>query len=307
MPMFRKSGGSFKGRITEVTFDTKEWESAAGKAYHTFSAKVVIDKDGADEPVEQYLAAGFAYPDDGQTVSDDGTTLEGGLLVDESSEFAGLVQSAVENGVPEADLMDEDGNATNFSALTRYRYEFGRVLDRERQLASGRKKLKIEDPDGFVAKGGKTYTEADIMKAGQRKSKSDGKMYNQMRLVITAVIGQVETKMTKSASKNTAKATTTKATTKSKAPEVADDDIPFELVDALLTSMLELVKGDDKVLKTAQLKSVVVRMAAAERLPEGLDRDVALSVIDTPDFLSRNTNWEYDAKAKTVTLAQVEA
>ena len=92
MALFKKQGGSFAGKLTALTFESKDWESEKGKPYSTLTAKLVIEKDGADDSIEQYLPAGFFYPNDGQTISDDEETLEGGAAVGDSSEFAKFVQ-----------------------------------------------------------------------------------------------------------------------------------------------------------------------------------------------------------------------
>lgn len=306
MGWYRKSGGSFKGRITSVELEQTDWTEGK-KPHSTFTAKLVIDKDGAEDALEQYLSAGFIYPDSGEAIEDN--TLTGGAAVGDGSEFQGLVQSAVDNGMPEEVI----GDGTNFDFLTNYRFEFGRVQDTDRQIASGSKKLKITSTkDGeYVAKGGKTYTEEQVMEAGRRKGK-DGKYYNQMRLVITAVIGEVEAETSSKSSKSSK--STSKTTTKDAAPtsvaakngkangaakskKEAEADV--EAMDSFLVALLE--DAPKSTLKKNNLTGAVVKHA--KDLPEGWDRNTAINLLRDEEFLGRNNGWSYDEDAGTLSLA----
>lgn len=285
MGLFKKAGGSFAGTLTELTFDVKEWKDGK-KPYHTISAKLVIEKDGAEGPTEQYLPAGFIYPKDGQGVSDDGTVLEGGAQVAEDSEFARFVQSAIDKGIPEADLLDDEGNGTNFQALVGNRYEFGREMNKEKQLASGRKKLGVK---------AKTASEEEILKAGRQQDKKDKtKFYNHSFLVVSSVLGVAEeaapaTKKTAAPKSAAAKGGKANGAAKSKKDVEAD----YTEADSVLTDLLADAKNNT-IAKTS-ISSLIVRKALADDMDNDT-RDNLRKLIGSDDFLKREAGWSFDGK-----------
>lgn len=287
MSLFKKQGGSFAGKLTSLTFESKDWDGNDGKkGYSTITAKLEIEKDGADEAIEQYLPAGFFYPNDGQTISEDGETLEGGAQVGEDSEFARFVASAVEKGaVSETDLLDEDGNGTNFSALVGNRYEFGREINKDRQMAAGKKKL---------GKKAATSTDDEIMKAGRQQDKKDKtKFYNHTFLVVSSVLGAA--KAEKAVDKGT-KAVSTKSTktTNGSGKKSKDAEQDFDAADALLVDLLADAK---KPVKKSGLSSLVVRHALAEDMADDT-RDGFRKLFGDDEYLGRENGWSFDSKSK---------
>jgi hypothetical protein len=306
MSLFKKQGGTtFAGSILEIIFEVTNWnnDAAAKKAgrkpYSTFSAKVTIDKDGAQEPVTNFLEAGFIYPDRGQGVSEDGKTLTGGAAVGENTEFARLVQSAVDAGFDVAALLDADGNGTNFSALEGGRYEFGRAINREKQMASGRKALGIKSSDSLIGKLGKEYTEQEVMSAGRRQDKNDKtKFYNQTYMVVESILGDVAAAPAPAASKAAAAPVTVAAKGKpnGKAVEVEPD---YETADGLLVDALASAKNN--TLKTTSLSSIVVKWAV-ENDKSNEERDAIRSMFSDAAYLGRQAGWKMGADGKSVSL-----
>ena len=320
MGLFKKQGGqTFAGSLLAVTFERTDWNNtpaakkAGSKPYSTISAKLTIDKDGAEKPIEQFLEAGFLYPDRGQGISEDGSTLEGGAGVGEGTEFALFVQSAIDQGFDEALLVDEAGNGTNFSALAGEgnRYEFGRAINEPRQMASGAKALGIKDTkttDGngnYVGKAGKTYTKAEVMTAGKKQDKNDKSVfYNQTYIVVEAILGAAaaEAPAAKAApapAKTTAKTVAAKGRTNGKAVEV---EVDYETADALLIDALGNAKNGS--LKKASLSSVVVKWAV-ENDKSNEERDAIRALFSDDAYLGRANGWKFDgdAKDKPVSLA----
>ena len=197
MGKWRTKGG-FTGVIESVTFEEKTWESqnpsAKNKEYRTVTAKVMVLKEGADEAVEQFLPAGFLY--DGQGVSEDGKTLTDensvdGPIIDGDSDFARLIDTIEENEGEDGALAAAfaESHYRNFEALEGRRFDFRPEVNVERQMASGRKKLGIKKADSNVGKGGKEYTDEQIMEAGKRDGKGErkGQKFNQNRLTVVKV------------------------------------------------------------------------------------------------------------------------
>lgn len=176
MGMFRKQGGGgVTGVITAVTFDIKDWPGKNGKqAYSTLSANVKLQADGATEAADRFLNAGFVY--EGMSVSEDGTTLLNeaeGAIIQEDTEFARFIGSAIEKGVPESDL-DETGRT--FTGLVGYRVTLINEVDAEATKQFGKRKGK------------------------------DGKEYNRTETRVSEVFGKEAVKgAKKSASKPAAK------------------------------------------------------------------------------------------------------
>lgn len=292
MSLFKKQSGGFTGALTSLTFESKEWKDGK-KPYHTITAKLVFDKDGADKPIEQYLPAGFFYPKDGQAISDDSETLEGGAQVGENTEFARFVQSAVDKGaVTEDELLDEDGNGTNFAALVNKRYEIGREINVERQMAAGRKKLGVK---------AKTASDEDIMKAGRQQDKNDkSKYYNLTFLVVVSLLGEAEPveqpKGKKAAAPKASAAKGGKANGRAKSEE------DYTEADALLTDLLADAKGN--TIPRSGLSSAIVRKALENDMDNDT-RDAFRKLLADPAFLARQNGWTFDAddKKQPVSLA----
>lgn len=289
MSLFKKQAGGFTGKLNSLKFESKDWKSDNGKKYSTLTAALEIEKDGADEAIQQFLPAGFFYPKDGQSISEDGETLEGGAAVGEDSEFARLVQSAIEKGIDADTLLDSDGNGTNFSALVGYRYEFGRQINVEKQMASGRKKLG--------KKAAATATDEEIMKAGRQQDKKDKtKFYNHNFLVVANVFDKAEEKPTKGKGKTSAKADEKPA----KKGKKADAEPDYDAADALLIDLLASAKGNS--INKGSLSSVIVRKALEDDM-EDEERDAFRELLSSDEFLEREAGWTFDADDKKQPIA----
>lgn len=279
MSLFKKQSGGFTAKLAALTFEVTEWKEAA-KPYATFTAKLVWEKDGAEDQTESYLNCGFIYPKDGQGVSDDGETLEGGAQVAENSEFARFVGSAVEKGIAESELLDDDGNGTNFSALVGYRYEIGREINVERQMAAGKKKL---------GKKAATSTDDEIMKAGRQQDKKDKtKFYNHTFLVVSSVLGKDEGAAAKGGKANGA------------AKSKKDEEQDFEAADALLVDLLANAKG--KPINKASVSSLIVRKALEDDMDNDT-RDSLRKLLSSDEYLKRENGWTFGADEKNQPIA----
>jgi hypothetical protein len=209
--IFKKSGGGFlngvEGTIESYKFATKEFTSRkTGNEYTKLSVELVVTPDGAEDSVQQFLDAGFFYPDN-QAVSEDGLTLQAinddGDVVDadspvlrEDSEFGQFVGSMIAAGFPEEEL----GVGVNFEPILGARVRFVRKVDEE-----ATKKL------------------------GKRKGK-DGKEYNRDLLLVDAVLGRAEQK-----AKGKAKAAPKTAAKGAKKAAAAGTD----QLDAILIAVVE--------------------------------------------------------------------
>ena len=228
---FRKSGGGFlngvAGTIVGYNLDAKEWPGKkGGDAYTTLSVELDILQDGADEPVQQFLQAGFL--NDEVTVSDDAQSLESEddkSIIPEDSEFGRFLQSAVDASFPEEGLVE--ANLRNFAALVNQRFTFKREVDAEATA-----------------------------KFGKRKGK-DGKEYNRDLLLVSEYHGEVEAKSAmKGAKKTSAPAKSAKSSKKD-----AED---FTEAEAVLLAILADAK-DNKLERTA-LSGKIVRYAVDNKL-----------------------------------------
>jgi hypothetical protein len=287
-------------------FEVTNWPaSGAKKAYATLSAKLTISKDGAEDPIDQFLEAGFIYPERGQAVSEDGTTLEGKAGVGEGTEFARFVQSAIDKGFDQNLLLDESGNGSNFSALAENRYEFGRAINEPKQLASGAKKLGVKDLKAIAADGsytgklGKSYTKAEVMEAGKKQDKNDKSIYyNQTFLVIEDLLGETVSPAPKAAGKKAAAKPAAKMTVaKGGKPNGAAKEVEpdYETADALLIDAVAAAKN--KTLKKASLSSAVVKWAV-ENDKANEERDAIRALFADDDYLARQNGWKFDGEGK---------
>lgn len=275
---FKRSGGGFlngvAGTIVGYTIEAKTWDATkkAPDGYTTASVELNIKQDGADEPVSQFLQAGFLY--DGQSVSDDGQELvaeDDASMIAADSEFGRFLQSAVDAGLDETPLVE--ANLRNFSALVNQRFVFKREVDKE-----------------------------GTEKFGKRKGK-DGKEYNRDFLLVGEYLGQVEAKAGKKAAK-TAKsaAPASKSAAKSNgAAKNADADAQIEQAESVLLSILADVK-DNRVDRNG-LSAKIVRYSTENKFSDDAAehnaiREALRKLIGSEDFLSREAGWTYDAKSK---------
>lgn len=296
---FKKAGGGFlngeTAKIVGYGWDTKEWGEGE-KAYSSLTLRLDIQQDGADEPVKQFLPAGFAY--EGMTISDDELTVEGGddpesAIVGEKSEAGRFLQTLVENGFPEDDIPD---NCRNLEALLDWRVTFGKELNKERQMAAGKKKLG-------KAKAA-SASEEDIMKAGRRQDKNDKtKFYNHDQLVVTAVVGKDEggKKGKAAAGKKTESAKSAKGSSKKKD---ADEEVDYTRADEVLLELLADAKGG--VINKSSISSLVVRKALADDM-ETEERDSLRKLLSDTDYLKRKEGWTFDADDKKQPITLVVA
>lgn len=295
MSLFRKAGGGFlngvNGVIESYKLDSKEW-GEGDDAYTTLSVELLVKQDGAEEAVQQFLSAGFLY--EGQTVSDDGLSIEvaddaqGGPFVREDSEFGKLLASIIEHGVAEEDF---PADGSNFEAIVGLRYTFAKVLNKDRQMAAGKKKLG-------KAKAA-AASEEEIMKAGRRQDKTDKtKFYNHDMLLVSAVLGKGEEKPAKGGKK-----AATPVATKAKGKKAADTEEDFEAADALLIDLLASAKGG--VINKGSISSLIVRKALEDDMDNDA-RDGFRKLLANDEYLARQAGWTYDSedKKQPITLAK---
>lgn len=298
MSLFKKAGGGFlngvNGIIESYKLEEKEW-GEGDDAYRTLTVQLLVKQDGAEEAVQQFLPAGFLY--EGQTVSDDQQSIEvaddaqGGPFVREDSEFGRFLASAIANGIPE-DAFPEDGS--NFEAMVGYRVTFIKELNKQRQMAAGKKKLG-------KAKAA-AASEEDIMKAGRRQDKSDKtKFYNHDMLLVSAVLGKGEEKAAAKGAKATTKAAAKPATASKKAPKDAEED--FEAADALLLELLAVAK--DKTINRGTLNSLIIRKSLEDDMEDGV-RDGFRKQLVNEDYLKRENGWTYDSEDKKQPIVAVK-
>lgn len=323
MSKWKQKGGGFFGRIESVTFEDKTWESENAKSgsYRTLTAKLMVLKDGADEAVEQYLPAGFLY--DGQGVSKNGKTLvdknsADSPIIDGESNFAHFIDTVEEAGFDSAPF--EAAKYRNFEALEGQRFEFKNVLDIDRQIASGKKKLGIKkagvEKDGvvtYVGKAGKTYTEAQVLEAGKRDGKGDnkGKSFNQTRLTVVKVMtddaaatdaGDDEDDKEEAPVKP---AKATKGGKKAAAPVVeADEDGDDEEESGpsnkeAIKFLNTLLKEEDGTINRGDLTLLVAR-----KIKDRGERDAMTKKLYATDFLTQENGWSFNqsSKKQSITL-----
>ena len=298
MGMFKSaSGGGFlagvSGGINSIKFGTKLWPAKVkGKdgatkttnAYTTLSAEVLITPDGAEKPVQQFIPAGFFYPEN-QSISDDGYTLQSdgdGAIIKEDTDFARFVTSAVVAGM---DLNEDNTQGgRNFEVMHGYRVTFAKIKDEAAQLAVGTKRL------GDKAK---TATAAEILAAGKRADKNDkNKSYNLDYLAISAVLG----------APIASKGGPRKATNGSgKAlPPAAAVDVDTAGAAKILIGLL--AAADDNTLKVGVVKSLVT-LYAVENSMDKPEREALAKLIGSAEFIGTQQGWTLDTKAKTISLA----
>lgn len=291
MGLYRKESGGFlageTATIVGLRIDSKDWDG-----YSNMSVELLIKRDEADEPVKQFLPAGFIYPDRGESISDDGQTLEGGAGIGRKSEFGRFLETLVEARAEFEDEFPEDGS--NFSALIGWRVTFGKEKNPERQMAAGFKKLGVEKKAQkkapYVGKGGKTYTEAQVMEAGKRPDANDKtKAYDHDRLIIQDVIEKVEVK---GAKKSAAKATST-AAKGGKSNGAAKEETDYKAADKFLLGLLTDAK--DNKIPVKSINSLIVK-ASLETDMEDDVRDGFRAMLTDPVYLQRANGWEFDGK-----------
>lgn len=272
---FRRTGTGFlngvAGVITGYNFDSKVWNEGEDKEYTSLTVELLILQDGADEPVQQFLRAGFLYPE--HSISKDGQTLESDddrPIIAEDSEFAKLLQSAVEAGLNPTPF--EESNLRNLAGLVNQRFLFKREIDTE--LTEKMKKAG---------------------KSGKRKGK-DGKEYPYDLLLVAEYLGEVEKKGRSASAKSNASKKGVNGAAKN-----ADADALVEQADSVLMSILADAK-DNRVDRSG-LSAKIVRYSTEHRFSEDSKehneiRESLRKLIGSEDFLNRNNGWEYDSSAK---------
>jgi hypothetical protein len=300
---FKKAGGGFlnnvSGLIAGYAWEETTW-GEGDKAYRTLTLKLMVLPDGATEAVPQFLPAGFLY--EGQSISEDGLTLldeknEDGVMVAEDSDVARFLTTLAESGFAE-DRVPE--NLRNLEGIVNQRVTFAKELNKERQMAAGRKALKIKG-DGFQA-GTTTYTEEQVMVAGKRKDKKDKtKSYNHDRLIVTAYLGEGEAPKAAAKSKSAAKpavaapkAAAAKGGKANGAAKTATD-VSADMAEGVLLGIL--ADAPDQTVSKAKLTSLIIQKALAD----GLDKDTREALrglITSDEFLARENGWSFDAADK---------
>ncbi len=275
MGLFKKPGSSLTGVITGYKFDTKEFEGK--ETYYRASAAVEFRGDGADEDTVRFLDAGFWYPDD-RSLSDDGRTIEGGddQPIKEDTEFAGFIGSLIEKGFPESAF---DPSGRNYEPMIGTRIELVQVIDEERQMAAGRKKLGAK---------ANTASKEEIMAAGKRVDRKDKtKSYNQTQQRVGAVLALPEAKKAGKAAAKTATKTAGKGN--GKAPEVDTDHADTVITEILAAAQAQAEAGKRKsaAVQRTELSMLVVRYAADKtNNVSGEDRETLRKVLSSEDYLT---------------------
>lgn len=304
MNLFKKSGGGFlngdSGTIVDYRYDGTVFGEGED-AYTALSVELLVQPDGADEPVKQFLSAGFLY--DGMTVSEDGHTIDGADdgAVKDDSDFARFIQSLVEAGFPVAKFTVPN----DFTPMNGARVTFAKEPNVARQMAAGRKKLGKQ-------KAAAATTE-EIMLAGRRQDKNDKKkFYNHDRLIVSAFLaegaGVTPAPAKKGAAKAAPKAAAAKTAAKTAPAAVAAASDDASDVDtqakAVLLALLSAAK--DNTIQRAQISSLIVRKA----LEDGIDtetRETLRKRVYDESFLALEDGWVYAATAKGAPIALATA
>lgn len=297
MGLFRKEGGGgfLNGETAQLLsyeIEMKEWAREGDKKDHQLNVKLMIKRDDADAPVPQFLDGGFVYPDRGEGVSEDGLTLIGGAAISGRSEFGRFIQTLVEQRPEfEQEFSDADGNATNFEAMNGYRLTFGKEQNVEKQMAKGFKGLGIKKgtkPNAqgtYTGKGGKQFTEADIMQAGRRQDQNDKtRFYNEDRLIVNAVVGKEAAPAKGKAATKPATAPKATAAPPAAAPaKAANGASDYAEADKFLAGLVAEAKDSKLPLKS--LNSVIVRKALEDSL-DNATRDGYRTLLQDATYLA---------------------
>jgi hypothetical protein len=304
MGMWKTGGGGFlhneDATIVGYKFDTKEWESKGkGKdGYSTLSVELLVKRDNVDEPVKQFLPAGFFYPET-QSISKDGLTIEqdGDGAAIQKSPFTAFIDSLIASGFDGSRFPE---NGRNFEAMVGTRVTFVKAIDTEAQMAAGKKKLGAKANDS-TEEGRKA-----IMDAGRRVDPKDKKKsYNRDMLLVSAVLGSVEVKggkgkgTTKAAPKAEPKAEKTAA-----APKASD---LTKQADGLLVDFLANNKG--KPLPKAKLGNLVIRASVDQDAPiDKKTREALIELMESDEYLNAAAErgviaYDSDSADQTISLA----
>lgn len=323
MSKWRQKGGGFIGRIESVTFEAKTWESDAAKngSYRTLTAKLMVLKDGADEAIQQFANAGFLY--DGQGVSKNGKTLTDknsadAPIVDGSSNFARLIDTIEESGFDSKPF--EKTNYRNYEALEGQRFEFRQELDKERQIASGLKKLKAkknttQNEDGTFTIKGVKVPESEVMEAGKRIGKTGdakGKKFNQNRLIVVKVLGDAAaaeaTDDAEEADEDEAEeeeaAPKAKAGKGKKVAEPEEDEDEAEEADDKEPSNKEAIKLLKEILddEDGEISQSDLTLLVARKIKDRKQRDAMTKKLFSTEFLEQENGWSFNSSSKKKTI-----
>jgi hypothetical protein len=168
-----------------------------------------------------------------------------------------------------------------------WRVQFGKALDKDRQIAAGKKALGVK---------ARTATEEEILAAGKKVDKNDkSKSYNHTYLVVTDVFGQEALPKAAKGNGKAAKgiAAAAKAAPKaSKAPKPKTDDGEQQASEILLVILKDA--KDNTVLKS-QLSGKVVAYCFDNDIADA-DRERLRKTIYNDDFLGQQQGWTFDQK-----------
>lgn len=312
---WKQKGGGFNGILKSLTFETKDWESENAKdgEYTTLTAKLSILKDGADEPIDQFVNAGFLY--DGQGISKNGKTLtdknsDDSPIIAGDTNFARLLDTYEEAGGDTASF--EKNFLRNFEVLEGQRFAFRNELDKERQIAAGLKKLKAKRgtkplADGSFVIKGVAVSEAEVMEAGKRQDKNDKKkFYNQNRLTIVQILGDgAAAAASDDDDEEEEKPAKGKASKSKKAPEPdEDEDEADEAEDAgpsnkeAIKFLLGLLKDEDDEIGRSDIPVLVAR-----KLKNKAERDAMSAKLTSVDFLKEENGWSVKGTEKKMVIS----
>lgn len=279
-----ESGAIVGTKLDSTTFGEGE------DAYTKLSLEISVLRDGADEPVSQFLDAGF-LPEE-LTVSEDGLSLEGDkdFTVFEDTDLGRFLQTAIEQGFPEAEM---DASGKSYTYLAGRRYTFAKEINKERQLAAGRKKLGAK---------AKSATEEEIMKAGKRQDRNDkSKFYNHDRLIVQAYLGVAEgvAAPAKGGAKKGAAPKKGAANKPAASAPVAPAAEASDLTEQAQSMLLTIVANKGNKVAKAALSGAIVTQAMADGLDSTV-RDQLRTIIVSDDFLQSQAGWKFDGKMVTL-------
>lgn len=315
------SGGAIEGEIMDYTFmDTFPFGEGDGdkKDGDNIYMLLVLRKDGVEEGDEENYDKRSLYLGSGQflTIEEDGKVLkssddDGTPRLYEGGEVFKFIASLEEAGFPAdarfPDISEE--KVIDFRAMIGTRVRLSNEVDRESQLAIGKKKL---------GKKAANATEEEIMEAGKRlvtKGKHKGKKFNRTYSKVTKVL-DVPDEDNKAKAKAGAKAgaksnkSTGKGSKAASRDEDDDDDnddedededssLTNKQADKLLLAVLKK-KGKNGSIEKSALPLAITRFIA-ETKGDTAERDALRKLVSDEDWLTEAAERgtiEFDASSK---------
>jgi hypothetical protein len=172
-------GGGFLNNVdgTQVSYEFSRRFKTEKKDGPNLYFVPVIQKDGADDTIDQHLLIGkgnrYDLSDDGQEITmSDGSPVKFPFFLP----FGRFMDSLIEKGFPEDSLPDlEAGEPLELSALNGERFRYKQEVDEASNAKVGKRKVKGKD--GKIKEYDRTNTVIDAVLgvAGKAAGKSAGK------------------------------------------------------------------------------------------------------------------------------------